>query len=113
VVGGVFLITFGVQWATGWKWAETIRFFVTGLTAAFPTFGAALNAVRVQGDFETVGERSAATAARLATVRAALESEPLEFPRLADRTQHAAEVMSVDLAEWQTLFRTRPLSLPA
>ena len=87
--------------------------FVTGLTAAFPTFGAALNAVRVQGDFETVGERSAATAMRLASVRAALEREPLEFPRLADRTQHAAEVMSVDLSEWQTLFRTRPLSLPA
>ena len=112
-VGVVFLAALAVQTLTGWKWAEDIRFFVTGLTAAFPTFGAALNAIRVQGDFETVGERSAATAARLASVRAALESEALEFPRLADRTQHAAEVMSVDLAEWQTLFRTRPLSLPA
>jgi hypothetical protein len=67
----------------------------------------------VQGDFETVSERSGATAARLVAVRAALESEPLEFPRLADRAQRAAEVMSVDLSEWQTLFRTRPLSLPA
>ena len=55
----------------------------------------------------------AATAARLAVVRNALENEPLEFPRLADRTQQAADVMSSDLAEWQTLFRTRPLGLPA
>lgn len=113
VVGAIYLIAFGVQAFTGWKCAEDIRFFVTGLTAALPAFGAALNAVRVQGDFETVGERSAATAARLASVRNALESEPLDFPRLADRTQRAAEVMSVDLSEWQTLFRTRPLSLPA
>jgi hypothetical protein len=113
VVGGLFLVAFLTQAVTGWKCAEDIRFFVTGLTAALPAFGAALNAVRVQGDFETVGERSAATAARLASVRGALESEPLDFPRLADRTQRAAEVMSVDLSEWQTLFRTRPLSLPA
>ena len=113
VVGASFLAAFAVQSLTGWDWAENIRFFVTALTAAFPTFGAALNAIRVQGDFETVGERSAATAARLATVRNALQDEPLEFPRLADRTQHAAEVMSIDLAEWQTLFRTRPLGLPA
>jgi hypothetical protein len=113
VVGVYFLIAFFVQWFTGWPWAESSRFFVTALTAAFPTFGAALNAVRVQGDFETVGERSEATAARLATVRNTLQTEPLEFPRLADRVQHAAEVMSIDLAEWQTLFRTRPLGLPA
>jgi hypothetical protein len=112
-VGLTFLAAFGAQLFTGLEWAEDIRFFVTGLTAAFPTFGAALNAVRVQGDFETVGERSRSTAARLATVRNALQGEPLEFPRLADRTQHAAEVMSIDLAEWQTLFRTRPLGLPA
>jgi len=112
-VGVSFLAAFAVQCFIGWPWAENIRFFVTVLTAAFPTFGAALNAVRVQGDFETVGERSKTTAARLATVRDALQGEPLEFPRLADRTQHAAEVMSSDLAEWQTLSRTRPLGLPA
>jgi hypothetical protein len=112
-VGVTFLLAILVQLITGWEWAENIRFFVTALTAAFPTFGAALNAVRVQGDFETVGERSTATAARLATVRNALQEEPLEFPRLTDRTQRAAEVMSIDLAEWQTLFRTRPLGLPA
>jgi hypothetical protein len=113
VIGATFLAAFAVQWLTGWQWAENIRFYVTGLTAAFPTFGAALNAIRVQGDFETVGERSTATAARLATVRNALVDEPLDFPLLSDRTQHAAEVMSIDLAEWQTLFRTRPLGLPA
>jgi hypothetical protein len=113
VVGASFLLSVVVELFTGLRLAEDIRFFVTGLTAAFPTFGAALNAIRVQGDFETVGQRSAGSAAQLTAVRAALEDEPLAFPRLADRTQRASEVMSLDLAEWQTLFRTRPLGLPA
>jgi hypothetical protein len=111
--GVVFMVLFAIQVATGMHIAEEWRFVITGLTAGLPAFGAALNAVRVQGDFETVGERSDATAARLAAVRAALENEPLDFPRLADRTQRTAEVMGADLSEWQTLFRTRPLNLPA
>jgi hypothetical protein len=93
--------------------AENIRFYITVLAAVFPAFGAALNAIRVQGDFETIAERSAATAARLTSVRTAMETEAEQFPLLADRTQRAAEVMSIENAEWQTLSRTRPLSLPA
>jgi hypothetical protein len=113
LVGLAFLGAYGLYVWRGLSWAEQMRFVVTGLTAALPAFGAALNAIRVQGDFETVAERSAATAARLAAIRTALESEPLEFARLADRVQRAAEVMSADLSEWRTLFRARPLSLPA
>jgi len=42
-----------------------------------------------------------------------LAEEPLEFARLADRVQKTSDIMMVDLEEWQTVFRARPLSLPA
>ena len=36
-----------------------------------------------------------------------------KMPRLADRVQKTSDIMMADLEEWQTVFRTRPLSLPA
>jgi hypothetical protein len=85
---------------------------VTFFAALFPTVGAALNAIRVQGDFESVAHRSEQTIARLKTIKTALESEPLEFAPLSDRINKAVDAMSTDLDEWHVLFRTRPLSLP-
>jgi len=85
----------------------------TLLTALFPTLGAALGAIHAQGDFKTVAEQSKRTASRLAAVDKILADEPLDFARLADRIQKTSDIMMVDLEEWQTVFRTRPLSLPA
>ncbi len=85
----------------------------TFLTALLPTLGAALGAIYAQGDFKTVAEQSSRTAKRLAAVDKILADEPLDFARLADRVQKASDIMMVDLEEWQTVFRTRPLSLPA
>ncbi len=93
--------------------AYDARLYVTALTAALPAFGAALNAIRVQGDFETVAIRSEEMASRLATIRAAMMADPADFARLADRIQRAVAVMSAEQSEWRTLFGTRPLSLPA
>jgi hypothetical protein len=93
--------------------AYDMRFYVTALTAVFPAFGAALNAIRVQGDFETVALRSEEMASRLATIRAAMMAGPADFARLADWIQKAVTVMSAEQSEWRTLFGTRPLSLPA
>ena len=93
--------------------ANGARFYVTALTAAFPAFGAALNAIRVQGDFETVAMRSDEMSERLAAIRAAMVNDPIDFARLADRIQKAVSVMSAEQSEWRTLFGTRPLSLPA
>jgi hypothetical protein len=85
----------------------------TLLTALFPTLGAALGAIHAQGDFKTVAEQSKRTASRLAAVDKILADEPLDFARLADRIQKTSDIMMVDLEEWQTVFRARPLSLPA
>jgi hypothetical protein len=113
VVGVMFIAAYFAYAIWGIEWAYQYRFTVTALTAAFPAFGAALNAIRVQGDFETVATRSEEAAARLATIRAAMQDDPLDFARLADRIQRAVAAMSAEQSEWRTLFGTRPLSLPA
>ncbi|HXQ45542.1 MAG TPA: hypothetical protein VN806_02945 [Caulobacteraceae bacterium] len=108
----VVLLTIDVPF--GHDWAHSGRFYVTALSAACPGFGAALNAIRMQGDFESVARRSATTTARLEAIRRELHiAHPLDFARLADLVQKTAEVLDADVSEWRTLFRTRPLSLPA
>ena len=42
-----------------------------------------------------------------------MAAEPPVFPRLVDRIDKVSDVMMADLLEWQTIFRARPLSLPA
>jgi hypothetical protein len=93
--------------------AHAYREWAVVFTALFPTVGAAINAIRAQGDFQSVAERSRETAQSLETLDAALAEEPLEFARLADRIEKAADVLMADVAEWHVLFRTLPLSLPA
>jgi hypothetical protein len=93
--------------------AHSYREWAVVLTALFPTVGAAINAIRAQGDFQSVAERSRETAQSLETLDAALAEEPLEFARLTDRVEKAADVLMADVAEWHVLFRTLPLSLPA
>jgi hypothetical protein len=72
-----------------------------------------VNAIRAQGDFETVARRSEEAERRLSELDQIIASEPLAFARLSDRIEKAADLMTADLSEWQILFRTRPLSLPA
>jgi hypothetical protein len=93
--------------------SHAYRNWTVFLTALFPTVGAAINAIRAQGDFQSVADRSRETALSLEELDAALAEEPLEFARLADRVDKAADLLMADVAEWHVLFRTRPLSLPA
>jgi hypothetical protein len=108
----VILVWFGILDRTHSD-SEEVRHVFTFLSAVFPTFGAALGAIRVQGDFKTVAEQSKRTAARLAAIDGILAVEPVSFARLADRIEKTSDVMMSDLLEWQTVFRTRPLTPPA
>jgi hypothetical protein len=85
----------------------------TFLTALLPTVGGALGAIYAQGDFRTVAEQSERTAKRLQSIDKVLADEPLDFARLTNRIQATSDIMMVDLEEWHSVFRTRPLSLPA
>jgi hypothetical protein len=113
VVGICFILAYFAYLIWHSNLAFESRLYVTALTAALPAFGAALNAIRVQGDFETVAIRSEEMASRLATIRAAMMADTVDFASLSDRIQRAVAVMSAEQSEWRTLFGTRPLSLPA
>jgi hypothetical protein len=108
------LITCAAFLILNWSNGETeLGHALAFFTAFLPTLGAALNAIRVQGDFETVAHRSKATETRLKQLSDLIGEETLQFARLSDRMEKAADLMTADLSEWQTLFMTRPLSLPA
>ncbi|HLK23276.1 MAG TPA: hypothetical protein VKT30_01315 [Caulobacteraceae bacterium] len=115
IVGATFLVGYALYVGSGRKirWAYDWRHLFTAATAAFPALGAALNAIRVQADFETVGARSDEAARRLRTIRAAMLRDRPTFALLSDRIQRAVAVMGAEHSEWRTLFGTRPLSLPA
>ncbi len=85
----------------------------TFFTALLPTLGAALAAIHAQGQFNTSADQSALTAKRLTAIDKILAEQEPVFARLADRVEEIADVMMSDLIEWHTIFRTRPLSLPA
>jgi hypothetical protein len=85
---------------------------LTLFTALLPMLGAALGAISVQGEFKTVREQSERTARRLEKMDAVLAAEELTFSRLCDRLEKTSDIMMADVDEWQTVFRTRPLSLP-
>ena len=95
------------------KTLPILEIILVALTALLPAIGATLNAIRAQGDFESVSRRSEQTAQRLTRIERALSGEPLSFARLADLTEKASDTMMDDLIEWQLTFRSRPLSLPA
>jgi hypothetical protein len=86
---------------------------VTFLTALLPTLGAALGAIRAQGDFRTLAEQSARTAKRLAAIDKILAVEEPSFAQLTGRVEQLSDVLMADLREWHTIFQTRPLALPA
>jgi hypothetical protein len=111
----IFLTVWAIDFVSGTKnlHHDSVMNSFTFLTALLPTLGAALGAIYAQGDFKTVAEQSERTSKRLAAIDKILADEPLEFARLADRVQKTSDIMMVDLEEWQTVFRTRPLSLPA
>jgi hypothetical protein len=92
---------------------DIILGLLTLVTALLPMLGATLGAINVQGEFSTVREQSERTTQRLATLDLALQNEELTFARLCDRVEKTSDVMMADVDEWQTVFRTRPLSLPA
>ena len=114
---GVCAVFLGLVWFVGLPAEQEQRDLILGiftfLTALLPTLGATFAAIHVQGDFKTVAKQSERTAKRLTAIGKVLAEEPLSFARLADRIEKVSQILMAELLEWQTIFRTRPLSLPA
>ena len=97
---------------------HTTSNWVTFLTVLLPMLGAMLYAIRVQGDFASIVERSERTVRALEAVDAVLKSEVemtqgLTLARLSDRLEKAADAIGSDLDQWQILSTAKPISLPA
>jgi Protein of unknown function (DUF4231) len=116
--GLLCLLFLCVAWTVGIPHAdpastERILGVFTFLTALLPTLGSALGAIHFQGEFKTVATQSGRIALGLAEIDSALAAEPPTFARLTDRVEKVSEVMMAEHREWQAIFRTRTLSLPA
>ena len=113
IIGGIFIALY--LWGRDFhgRSGELELAHITFLAALLPTIGAALQAIRVQADFETVAHRSEQTVVRLKLIKKSLLEEPLDFAQLSDRIHKAVDAMTTDLDEWHVLFRTRPLAPPA
>jgi hypothetical protein len=92
--------------ATAWKDIEL--FAIVGLAA----LTAAIYGIRITGDFEGRAERSERTAAKLAEIREALQSDATTLSKLRARAQIVYEMILGDVAQWRYASQSRPLSIP-
>jgi hypothetical protein len=86
--------------------------YVTIATAAFPTLGAAIYGIRMQGDFAGVAERGHAMDGQLAALHAAIADDAANFDTLLTRTRRATALLTEDLSTWTYTYDARPLVLP-
>ncbi len=81
-----------------------------GVTAGLPVFGTASFGIRAIGDFEGTAMRSARMAASLATLGAALATDPADLVVLRARAATLADAMLGDVAHWRFATETRNLA---
>lgn len=92
--------------------AHVAALYVTIATAAFPTVGAAIYGIRMQGDFAGVAERGRAMDSQLAALHAAIIGDSANFDTLLTRTRRATALLTEDLSTWTHTYDARPLVLP-
>lgn len=92
--------------------------YLTLLNAFLPAMGSALTAIRNQGEFQRVAQRSRAMHEKLTQLKVALANVPdrerelhsLDLRRIATET---AQLMVNEELDWRIVFQDRPPSLPA
>ncbi|MBN1566848.1 MAG: DUF4231 domain-containing protein [Acidobacteria bacterium] len=88
------------------------------LNAVLPAFGAAIAAIRSQGEFHRIAQRSLAMYEELDDLKLALsqiaacgnELKSQDMRRIIDQT---ARLMINETLDWRIVFQDRPLALPA
>ncbi|HHJ16657.1 MAG TPA: hypothetical protein ENJ80_08175 [Gammaproteobacteria bacterium] len=89
---------------------------VAVFVAALPAFLAAVHGITVQGEFERLAERSAATAGYLKNLISRLrsitpESHTHYADAVGDHAIEAAQVMLEEVTDWQVLYRAHAVEL--
>ena len=94
-----------------------VALFLTFLTVVGPAFGGALTAIRFQGEFERVIERSRAMKGQLEKISVELGNcqsggaKP-SSEALGEIATSGAQLMVSEVLDWRTVFLARPLGLP-
>jgi hypothetical protein len=107
-----FLLVEAALLLRGSETSHTAALYVTIATAAFPTLGAAIYGIRMQGDFAGIAGRGDAMQAQLNGLHAAIASDPLGFDTLLTRIRRTRALLTEDLADWTNSYHARPLVLP-
>jgi phage tail protein X len=105
-------LVFITAYLTAYDWVRANAGTFIALSAGLPALGAAIFGIRVQGDFGGSAERSASTAADLATIVEAIQKVEPGLARKTDLVEAAAATMLADLADWRLAYQQRRLELP-
>lgn len=92
--------------------ANPVGLAATIVSAALPAVGAAIYAIRMQGDFAGTSDRNANLAEQLAVLKTVVAADALDFDTLTRRIRRAADLLTQDLAAWLRTYHARPLALP-
>jgi hypothetical protein len=83
--------------------------------ATFPALAAALYAIRKQGDFARLAQRSAALESEFQSLANALATNgqlPTTLAELRRVALEVADITNAEILDWRFVFRFRPLTLP-
>ncbi|MCE9522041.1 MAG: hypothetical protein K8S25_06360 [Alphaproteobacteria bacterium] len=95
-----------------YHWAHELSPWVTFLSALLPSFGAALFAIRAQGDFDESARLSTEMIARLRAIEIEIARQKASsFANISRLVEDAAGALSADLSDWRLLYRGKPLTL--
>jgi hypothetical protein len=120
---GILLLYF-IGWPLGRIWEllgkifshypSSIMHSVTFTVAFLPALGAALAGIRDTGDFQGSAHRSARTITALENLRFDLESAKrnVSLDESSTILVAIAQVLSEDLAAWQSIYSAKRLNLP-
>jgi hypothetical protein len=88
------------------------------LNAVLPAFGAAIAAIRNQGEFHRIAQRSRAMCEELSDLQMALtdvapRGNELKSQNMRGIMEQTARLMINETLDWRIVFQDRPLVLPA
>ena len=93
---------------------DSTKSWITLITAFLPAAGAAMFGIRVQGEFGSTAERSAAMERQLQDIRRDLmDAAGQSLPALRRSLRKAADAMLIEVIDWRFVYSARPITLPA
>lgn len=93
---------------------EVVEILLAVGAIVFPAFGAAIEGIAHQGEFEQIAKRSSAVLSNLASLLQEMQdhSQPLTFRRLGQIAESFCKIQLAEQAHWRSLFAGKSIPLP-